>query len=341
MRARRSSEKQLKALVTGGAGYIGSHTVLALLNAGHEVAVLDNLSTGHRDAVDARATFHDADVFADFEPIYAKERPDVVLHFAGSIRVDESVSRPEQYWLNNVVASLELITSLRIGRLRSAPIVFSSSASVYGAPNLERGRYPRLTEDSPTDPKSPYGDTKLTIERVLASYGRAYELPWIALRYFNAAGANVEAGLGERHDPETHLIPNLLRVAAGELPHFNLYGTDFPTFDGTAVRDFVHVDDLARAHVIAAERLVKERHEASGIFNLGTGVGHSVLEVIDAVTAVTEQSISVRSCARRDGDPPVLVADPSLAERVLDWRAEKSQLVTIVRDAWAAYRPCR
>lgn len=330
----------MKALVTGGAGYIGSHTVRALLDAGHDVAVVDDLSNGHRDAIDTRAKYVEGKEVNDLlsgdhvlEAILRIEKPDVVLHFAGKIQVGESVRYPSAYWNVNVVGSLSLLRAI-LARHKCA-FVFSSSAAVYGAPPLERGRFPKLTEDHPTLPINPYGDTKLAFERALAAYARAAELPWAALRYFNAAGANVAAGLSERHKPETHLIPLVLDVARGKCEAFTIYGTDFPTPDGTCVRDYVHVMDLADAHVLAAEKLVRTRTPL-GPLNLGTGFGHSVREVIDAAREIAQYPIPTIYGPRREGDPPVLLADPSRAERELDWRATRSSIEQILSDAWHA-----
>lgn len=347
----------MRVLVTGGAGYIGSHTVYALCEAGHEVLVFDDLSTGHRDAVDLRATFlndeellcHDLANAHEVRGLFRREKPDAVIHFAGRISVEESFRDPQGYWWTNVATSLAIldaITDLRFERA-PVPIVFSSSAAVYGAPAFERGRYPKLTEDHPTLPTSPYGQTKLVVEHALAAYGRAYGVPWMALRYFNAAGANVVANLRERHDPETHLVPELLRVAADRLgppgqrsvvdgrAAFVLRGTDYPTLDGSAVRDFVHVVDLARAHVAAAERL-HARAVDSCALNLGSGRGYSVREVIACAREVTGREIPIIEDRRREGDPPCLVADAERAEKVLGWRPKRSDLHTIVSDAWAA-----
>lgn len=336
----------MRVLVTGGAGYIGSHTVRALCDAGHEVLVFDDLSTGHRDAVDARATFlNDEELLCHalgdthaVKGLLRIEKPDAVIHFAGRISVEESFKDPQGYWWANVATSLALLDAITDLRFERKPIsfVFSSSAAVYGAPALERGRYPKLTEEHPTLPASPYGASKLSVEHALAAYGRAYDLPWMALRYFNAAGANVAAGLRERHDPETHLIPRLLSCAVKE-ETFTLHGTDFPTLDGTAVRDFVHVDDLARAHVSAAERLHMGAADSCAL-NLGAGEGHSVREVVDVVSEITEVAISETEAERRRGDPPCLVADIARAEKVLGWRPKRSDLATIVSDAWAAFQ---
>lgn len=342
--AEQAAGRLVRALVTGGAGYIGSHTVRALLDAGHEVLVFDDLSSGHADAVDPRATFlndeellcHDLTKSDQVRGLLRRERPDAVIHFAGRISVDESFRDPQGYWYSNVATSLALLDAIADLRFERPciPFVFSSSAAVYGSPAFDRGRYPKLSEDHPTNPTSPYGDTKLVVERALNAYGRAYNIPWMALRYFNAAGANVEAGLRERHDPETHLIPRLLECARVKGERFTLHGADFPTLDGSAVRDFVHVMDLARAHVSAAERLFARAADSCAL-NLGTGTGHSVFEVVKTVSEITESPISVTIAERRRGDPPCLVADASRADKVLGWRPKRSDLRAIVADAWA------
>jgi UDP-glucose 4-epimerase len=317
----------VKALVTGGAGYVGSHMVRALLDAGHAVVVLDDLSTGHRDAVPAEASFVETDV-RDAAPVLARERPDAVLHFAAKIRVEESVTDPRVYFHGNLGATLALLDAVLASRpAKPVPFVFSSTAAVYGVPE----RSP-IDEDHPRRPVNPYGETKLAVERALEAYGRAYGLPWAALRYFNAAGAHPDAGLGERHDPESHLVPLVLDVALGRRPSLAIYGTSWPTPDGTCVRDYVHVRDLADAHLAALEHLV--RGGPSGAFNLGTGRGHSVREVVAAVEAVSGRKVATVSAPARAGDPPELVAQVDRAASVLGWRAKRPAIETIVGDAW-------
>ena len=317
----------MKALVTGGAGYVGSHMVKTLLDAGHEAVVLDDLSTGHRDAVDPRARFVQGDSAqtGEVRALLRDEKIDAVLHFAAKIRVEESVQDPRLYWQKNLVATLALLDAVVDAKL---PFVFSSTAAVYGTPD----EVP-IPEDHPKRPVSPYGDTKLAIEHALEAYGAAYGLPWAALRYFNAAGADAAAGLGERHEPETHLIPIVLDVAAGKRASVALYGTDWPTPDGTCVRDYVHVLDLAEAHLAAVEHLA--RGGASGAFNLGTGRGHSVREVVEAARRVSGRPIAVVEAPRRAGDPPSLVAKVDRAREVLGWRARRGDLDAVVGDAWA------
>lgn len=314
-----------KVLVTGGAGYIGSHMVAALLEAGDAVVVLDDLSTGYRDAVPAGATFVEGDVMNARE-LLVKERFDAVVHFAAKIRVEESVSNPRLYFQGNTMKTCALIDAMVDAG--APPIVFSSTAAVYGTPESTP-----LDEEHPKRPESPYGDSKLAVERVLEAYGRAYGLKWTALRYFNAAGAHPEAGLGERHEPETHLIPIVLEVAAGERKHLTIFGTDWDTPDGTCVRDYVHVRDLAAAHLAAIEHLA--RGGESGAFNCGTGRGTSVREIVHAVERVTGKTVPIVESPRRAGDPAILVAKVERAERVLGWRASRTDLDGIVADAWA------
>jgi UDP-glucose-4-epimerase GalE len=308
-------------LVTGGAGYVGSVLVRALAAACRRVVVLDDLSAGHRDAIDPSAAFVQADVRDGGAVARAVADHDVgaVVHFAGRLLVGESVAAPRKYWRDNVVAAADLLDAVLDAGVRT--FVFSSSAAVYGDPV----RAP-IDEDHPTVPTNPYGDTKLAVERMLATYGRAYGLRWVALRYFNAAGAEPDAGLGERHEPETHLVPLALEAAARGR-ELTVFGSDLPTPDGTCVRDYVHVTDLAAAHLAALER------EVTGPVNLGTGAGHSVLEVIRMVERVTGRAVPVRLGARRAGDPPVLVASCERARELLGWRPAR-RLEVIVRDAW-------
>jgi UDP-glucose 4-epimerase len=317
----------MRVLVTGGAGYIGSHMVKTLIERGHDVVVLDDLSTGHRDAVAKSARFALGDVAKtdDVRALVRDERIEAVMHFAAKIRVEESVADPRLYWSRNLVATLSLLDAVLE---KPVPFVFSSTAAVYGTPESVP-----IDEEHPKKPVSPYGDTKLAIELALAAYGAAFRLPWMALRYFNAAGADPEAGLGERHEPESHLVPIVLDVALGKRAKVSLYGTDWPTTDGSCVRDYVHVLDLCDAHLAALEHLA--RGGESGALNLGTGRGHSVREVIAAVERVSGRRVTVEAAPRRAGDPAALVAKVERAASVLGWRAKRAELDTIVRDAWA------
>jgi UDP-glucose 4-epimerase len=319
----------MKTLVTGGAGYVGSHMVKMLVDRGHQVVVVDDMSAGHREAVPPGVPFVLADVGSsnDMAAVLRDHRIEAVFHFAAKIRVEQSVAEPRLYWNGNVVATLALVDAvLDAGTVKA--FVQSSTAAVYGTPD----EVP-IDEDHPKRPDSPYGETKLAIERALAAYGRAHGLPWAALRYFNAAGADHEAGLGERHDPETHLIPIILDVAAGKRESISIYGTSWPTPDGTCVRDYVHVSDLCEAHLAAVEHLL--RGGESGAFNLGTGEGHSVREIVEVARAVTGRPIATVDAPPRAGDPATLVAKVERAARVLGWRATRTELTRIVGDAWA------
>lgn len=320
----------MRALVTGGAGYVGSHMVETLVRAGHEVVVVDDLSTGHRDAIPVgdRVTFVEGDVGGThaMKALLRDAKIDAVCHFAAKIRVEESVTAPRKYFQGNLVTTLNLLEAV-LDHDAAIPIVFSSTAAVYGTPDAVP-----IDEDHPKRPVNPYGETKLAVERALEAYGRAYGLRWAALRYFNACGAHPEAGLGERHEPETHLVPIVLEAAAGKRASVAVYGTDWPTPDGSCVRDYVHVRDLCDAHLAALQYL--RGGGGSGAFNLGTGQGYSVLEVIDAARRVTGKPIEVVHAGPRAGDPAILVAKVERAEKVLGWRATRRELDVIVGDAW-------
>jgi UDP-glucose-4-epimerase GalE len=316
-------------LVAGGAGYIGSHTAKALKSAGLTPVVLDNFSTGHRSNV-RYGPLVEADV-ADAAAVRAlieRYRPGGAILLAGYISVGESTSQPRRYFENNVARMLELLHALLDrGVLR---VVFSSSAAIYGV----QERMP-LSEDDPANPASPYADTKWFMERALARYGAAYGVQYTCLRYFNAAGADPGGELGERHNPETHLIPLAIRAAMGG-PPLQVFGTDYPTPDGTAIRDYIHVTDLAEAHVLALRYLTEGG--ASAALNLGTGTGHSVRQVIEAVEQAGGCKAPTVNAPRRAGDAPVLVADPTRARAVLGWQPRLSSLQTIARTAWDWHR---
>jgi len=315
----------MKVLVTGGAGYIGSHTCKALARAGHEPVVFDNLSTGHADAV-CWGPLHVGDLLdeAALDTVFAACRPDVVLHFAALAYVGESVNTPSRYFRVNVLGTLALLDAML--RYEVPHIVLSSSCATYGIP----AELP-ISESTPQQPVNPYGFTKLVAERMLADYEHAYGLRWAALRYFNAAGADPDGELGERHEPETHAIPLAIGAALGSAPPFSVMGRDYPTADGSAVRDYVHVADLAEAHVLAMQYLAAGG--ASSAFNLGTGRGTSVLEVIRAVEAVTGRPVPVRDAPRRSGDPPALYAQAERAARLLGWRPHYTEIEAMVATA--------
>ncbi len=316
----------MSILISGGAGYIGSHTAKSLSRAGFEPVVYDNLSTGHRWAV-KWGPLVEADLSdkASLKQALKQYNVTAAIHFAAHAYVGESVLDPRRYFENNVINTLHLLNTLMDSGINH--IVFSSSCAVYGEPQS----FP-ISESHVKLPVNPYGDSKLFIERVLDWYGRAYGLRWAALRYFNAAGADPSGELGEVHNPETHLVPRLIEAALGRLESVEIFGVDYPTEDGTAVRDYVHVLDLAEAHVAAVQHLLSGGESFSA--NLGTGHGVSVREVITAVERVSDSTINAKTAPRRVGDPPVLIADPTNAERILDWHPRFSSLDNIVNSAW-------
>ena len=319
-------------LVTGGAGYIGSHACKILARAGYRPVVFDNLSRGHRAAVRWGPLVEgDLTDRAKLVEALRRHRISVVMHFAAYAYVGESVAQPAVYYANNLGGSLSLLEAMREAGVGT--IVLSSTCATYGTP----AEVP-IRETAPQLPVNPYGETKLAIERALRWFGEAYGLRWASLRYFNAAGADPESEIGELHEPETHLIPLVLQAALGERAQVEIYGTDYPTPDGTAVRDYVHVQDLAEAHLRALEHLGAGGRSLA--LNLGTGRGHSVREVIQTAEAVSGRTVPCRETARRPGDPPVLVADPGLAAEALGWRARFSDLDVIVQTAlaWHASR---
>ncbi len=314
----------MRLLVTGGAGYIGSVTAALLLDRGHRVVVLDSLTTGHADAVPPSAEFVQADLLdaGSLGGVFSGEPFDGVLHFAARALVGESVEQPDLYFRTNVLGTLNLLDAMCEGAV--ARIVFSSSAATYGEPDSVP-----IPEDAPTRPTNPYGASKLTVDLMLQGYATAYGLAAVSLRYFNVAGAYGRQR--ERHDPETHLIPNLLRAARGDGGEFTLHGTDYPTPDGTCIRDYVHVEDLAEAHVLA---LAAARPGEHRIYNLGSGSGFSVREVLEVVREVTGREVSVVEGPRRPGDPARLVASSDRIRSELGWHPRKGSLQDMVRDAW-------
>jgi len=314
-------------LVTGGAGYVGAHACKALAAAGHRPVVYDNLSRGHREAVRwgplVEGNLHDSARLAEAFRIH---QITAVMHFAAFAYVGESVADPEIYYANNLGGTLALLGAMRKASVET--LVFSSTCAVYGVPETLP-----IGETTAKAPLNPYGDTKLAIERVLHWYAGAYGLRYAALRYFNAAGADPGGEIGEDHDPETHLIPLVLRAALGRGDPISIFGTDYPTRDGTAIRDYIHVSDLADAHLRALGHLVGGGENAA--LNLGTGSGHSVREVIAAVERISGRRVPQREVARRPGDPPELVADPALARSRLGWQPRHSDLGTIIATALA------
>lgn len=314
-----------RILVTGGAGYVGSHACKALAAAGYQPVALDSLITGHRWAVRWGDLLEgDLGDAAFLRRVFREHDFEAVMHFAAFASVAESVAHPERCYASNVANSLTLLEAMRDAGPRR--IVFSSSCAVYGVPE----RVP-ITEDTPLNPITPYGESKRVVEGTLQAWGTAHGFEWMALRYFNAAGADPEGTIGEAHDPETHLLPLAIAAALDPSADLSVYGTDFPTPDGTAVRDYIHVEDLARAHVLALDHLA--RGGTGGALNLGTGRGHSVREVIHSVQRVTGRAINPRSGPRRSGDPPVLVADARKAADIFGWRARWTELDAIVDSA--------
>jgi UDP-glucose 4-epimerase len=319
----------MRILITGGAGYIGSHAVRLFLNRGHDVWVYDNLSMGHRAAAPAeRLIVSDLAETERLDHALMIHRIEACVHFAAFAYVGESVREPGKYYRNNLVNMLGLMECLRrhgIGRF-----VFSSTCATYGIPQ----RVP-ITEDEPQKPINPYGNAKLAVEWALADYATAHQWGYAALRYFNASGASADATIGEDHDPETHLIPLVLQVALGQRQQIEVFGTDYPTPDGTCIRDYVHVDDLAEAHLLALEKL----QPGIGLkYNLGTGKGYSVRQVIEACERVTGKKIAVKEGPRRPGDPPTLVAAADKVRQELGWQPRYMELHEIVETAWKWHR---
>ena len=310
----------MRLLVTGGAGYIGSVCAARLVEAGHDVVVLDDLSTGHQDAVPDGCRFVEGAV-EDAGTVLA-EGFDGVLHFAARSLVGESMVQPQRYWLGNVVASLRLLEAMR--EHRTPRLVFSSTAATYGEPESLP-----ITEDAATRPTNPYGATKLAIDHAISSYAIAHGIAAVSLRYFNVAGAY--GPYGERHTTETHLIPLVLQVALGHQDHIMVFGDDWPTADGTCVRDYIHVVDLADAHERALEQAVPGQHR---IYNLGNGTGFSVRQVLDTCRQVTGHPIPAQPAARRPGDPAVLIASSDRARAELGWKQKRCDLDVIIADAW-------
>lgn len=312
-------------LVIGGAGYIGSHMVRILAKQGYNPVVFDNLSKGHREAV-ANYPFELGDLGdkARLTEVFKKYGIEAVMHFAAFAEVGESVKEPSKYYHNNVAKVLDLLDALVENDIKY--FVFSSTAATFGEPIR-----PKIDESHPQNPINPYGNTKLMVEKILADFDTAYGLKATALRYFNASGADDSGEIGESHNPETHLIPIVLQAAAGKRASIKMFGTDYPTPDGTCVRDYVHVNDLARAHILALEKMFKDN--VSERFNLGSGNGFSVAEIVKEAKRITGIDFTVEKAPRRDGDPAVLVADSAKAERILGWKPQYN-LTRIIETAW-------
>lgn len=320
----------MKILVAGGAGYIGSHTVKELLHEGYEVVTFDNLSTGREElVVGGELVKGDLIDKKSLKKVFSSLAIGAVLHFASLIQVGESYLDPKKYYTHNLVNSLNLLEVMLEFGVKY--FIFSSSAAVYGIPE----EIP-IPESHPLNPINPYGQTKLFVEKILQDYERAYGLKFISLRYFNAAGADPSSQLGELHEPETHLIPNIIFFLLCRKKNLDLFGTDFPTSDGTAVRDYIHVTDLARAHVLALRYLLDA--SKSEFINLGTNKGYSVLEIIKKTEAITGEKVLYREKPRRQGDVPVLLASKDKAEHILDWKLKYSDIETIIKTAWNWHR---
>lgn len=319
--------KRAKILILGGAGYIGSHAVKHLADSGYEVVVGDNLSSGHLAAVDSRANFVHCDLLNPFSlrQLLKQYKPEAVIHFAALAYVGESVLEPGKYYYNNVAGTLNLLQAMLDNNIKN--IVFSSTCATYGEPI-----YTPIDEKHPQKPINPYGRTKLMIEQIFQDYEKAYGLKHCSLRYFNAAGAARDGVLGESHSPETHLIPLILKAIKGEIPQVSVFGTDYETPDGSCIRDYIHVEDLAQAHRLALEKLIQS--QSSFQINLGTGQGHSVLEIIRAAEKVSGQKCPVRISGRRPGDPSILVADSKKAQKFLGWAVQYTDIEEIVESAW-------
>lgn len=313
-------------LVTGGAGYIGSHTVKELRKRGYKVLVYDNLSTGHQWAVRKDELIKgELGDQALIQHILHEKKPLAVMHFAASALVGESIEKPEFYFRNNVINTLNLLETMLTSGVKY--LVFSSTAAVYANPH----QIP-IAENHPLDPANPYGEGKAFVDKALRWYEEAHDLRYISLRYFNAAGADPEGELGEVHDPETHLIPRILEVAAGKRSCIEIYGTDYDTPDGTCIRDYIHVTDLAQAHILALEALLNGH--TSRIYNLGNQKGFSVKEVVEVARRVTSHAVPTKESPRRPGDPSVLVAGSERIKKELDWRPQYNDMTTIIETAW-------
>ena len=319
--------KKSTFLVIGGAGYIGSHLVKALIEQQQQVVIVDNLSAGSASALlGGELIIHDFDDREFLDSLFSKTKFDGVFHFASQIVVSESVKDPGKYYRANTAATLTLLEAMRDHKV--GPLVFSSTAAVYGEP-----LYTPIDEQHPTNPLNPYGRSKLMVEHMLADFASAYGQKYIALRYFNAAGADPQARIGENHDPETHLIPLALQAISGKRPPLQLFGQDYDTPDGTCIRDYIHVDDLASAHILAIHHL--NNGGESGVFNLGSNHGYSVNEVIQTAAKVTGKDVPLTYAPRRAGDPASLVADASLAKKTLGWQPNYTDLNLIIQHAWA------
>lgn len=321
----------MKILVLGGAGYIGSHTVKELIKSGSQVVIVDNLETGYKEAVHPDAQFYQGDIRdrAFMDNVFEKEKIDGVIHFAANSLVGESMSNPLKYYDNNLYGTKVLLDSMVANGVDK--IVFSSTAATYGEP-----KQVPILETDPTEPTNPYGETKLSMEKMMKWTDLAHGVRYVALRYFNACGADASGEIGEAHNPETHLIPLILQVPNGQRDKISIYGDDYNTKDGTCVRDYIHVTDLAQAHILAMKYLIDGRESA--IFNLGNGVGFTVKEVIEAARKVTNHPILAEVVSRRSGDPAKLIASSEKAKKILGWNPQHADLEEIIESAWNWHR---
>jgi UDP-glucose 4-epimerase len=321
----------MKILVVGGAGYIGSHAVKQLIEKGHDVLVIDNLETGYKEAIHKDATFYQVDIKNKeaLDEVFEKEQIDGVIHFAANSLVGESMVNPLKYYNNNVHGTQVLLEVMLKHEVKT--IVFSSTAATYG-----EAKVMPITEETETIPTNTYGETKLSMEKMFKWTQKAHGLNYVSLRYFNVAGADESASIGEAHNPETHLIPLILQVPLGTRPHITVYGTDYPTPDGTCIRDYIHVSDLVDAHLLAMDYLLNGGESA--IFNLGSSKGYSVKEMIDAARVVTGHPIPVEYGDRRAGDPPSLIASSEKAKQILGWSPSRTAIETIIGSAWAWHK---
>ena len=317
----------MSVLVTGGAGYIGSHAVKVLLQKGYDVVVVDNLETGHKEAVDSKAKLYIGDIADEklMDKVFKENDIVGVIHFAAYSLVGESMTNPHKYYENNVSKTNHMLESMVRNNVKN--LVFSSTAATYGEPE----RVPILETDKQV-PTNVYGQTKLSMEQMIAWYGKIHGLKHVALRYFNVAGAMEDGSIGEAHNPETHLIPIILQVANAKREKLSVFGDDYPTKDGTCIRDYIHVLDLCDAHVLALEYLINGN--PSDVFNLGSGEGFSVLEMVNAARKVTTHPIPLQIAARRAGDPAVLIASSSKAKQVLKWNPTREDIEIMIKDAW-------
>lgn len=323
------SEDKTTILVTGGAGYIGSHAVLALQRSGYDVIILDNLVYGHQDLVETvlktELIIGDTNDRPLLDKLFSSRKIDAVMHFSAYAYVGESVTNPDKYYRNNVVGTLTLLEAMKDAGINK--FVFSSTCATYGVPEIVP-----IPEEHPQNPINPYGATKLMVERILSDFDVAYDFKSVRFRYFNAAGADPEGLLGEDHNPETHLIPLILLAALGKRDSISIFGTDYPTPDGTCIRDYIHVTDLATAHILGLEYLLNSGK--TDVFNLGNGKGFSVKEVIETAREITGKEIKAIECDRRPGDPPSLVGSGEKARTILGWNPEYPDLQNIITHAW-------